>query len=158
MITAGNRRLFFPLLCLIASLGVVFGAEDEKAVESGSSNSTSSPFNMPMKAGSGFNQGGGSAFQILGSVAIIFVIGGAGLAVLYQRGFVGGIRGGGKQKRLQIEETRMLGHRQYLVVAEYDGKKMLLGVCPGRIDYLCPLDFGGEGEPKFSIKETEVSV
>ncbi len=42
-------------------------------------------------------------------------------------------------RKLIISETRMLGNRQFLVVAEYEGKKMLLGVCPGRIDYLTPL-------------------
>lgn len=43
-------------------------------------------------------------------------------------------------KKLSIDETRSLGSRQYLVVASYEGKKMLLGVCPGRIDLLTPLD------------------
>ena len=40
---------------------------------------------------------------------------------------------------LAIEETRSLGNRQYLVVASYEDKKFLLGVCPGRIDHLAPL-------------------
>ncbi len=43
-------------------------------------------------------------------------------------------------KKLSIDETRSLGSRQYLVVASYEGKKMLLGVCPGRIDLLTPLN------------------
>ena len=47
-------------------------------------------------------------------------------------------------RKLEISETRMLGNRQFLVVAEYEGKRMLIGVCPGRIDYLCNL---GEAEP-----------
>ena len=47
----------------------------------------------------------------------------------------------GKDMRaLAVEETRSLGNRQYLVVASYEGKKFLLGVCPGRIDMLSPLD------------------
>jgi flagellar biosynthetic protein FliO len=41
--------------------------------------------------------------------------------------------------KLRVLETRLLGNRQFLVVVEYDGAKMLLGVCPGRIDYLTPL-------------------
>lgn len=66
---------------------------------------------------------------------------GAAVVVLNRGGWFGGIRSGGKAvRKLQIEETRMLGHRQYLVVAEYEGRRMMLGVCPGRIDYLCPLD------------------
>lgn len=48
-------------------------------------------------------------------------------------------------RKLEISETRMLGNRQFLVVAEYEGKKMLIGVCPGRIDYLCNLN-GSEGD------------
>lgn len=52
-----------------------------------------------------------------------------------------GIRGpGGKVSRLTIAESRSLGSRQYLVVADYDGKKFLLGVCPGSIEMLTPLD------------------
>ena len=42
-------------------------------------------------------------------------------------------------RKLAIEETRSLGSRQYLVVASYEGQKLLLGVCPGRIDLLTPL-------------------
>jgi flagellar protein FliO/FliZ len=40
---------------------------------------------------------------------------------------------------LAVDETRPLGNRQYLVVASYEGKKFLLGVCPGRIELLSPL-------------------
>jgi flagellar biogenesis protein FliO len=41
--------------------------------------------------------------------------------------------------KLQVLETKGLGNRQFLVVAEYEDAKMLLAVCPGRIDYLTPL-------------------
>ncbi len=43
------------------------------------------------------------------------------------------------ERKLVISETRVLGNRQFLIVAEYESRKMLLGVCPGRIDYLCTL-------------------
>ncbi len=46
-------------------------------------------------------------------------------------------------RKLAIAETRSLGNRQYLVVADYGGRKFLLGVCPGRIEMLTPL---GEGD------------
>ena len=39
-----------------------------------------------------------------------------------------------------MAETRPLGNRQYLVVAAYDEKRYLLGVCPGRIELLAPLE------------------
>jgi len=42
-------------------------------------------------------------------------------------------------RKLAVTETRSLGNRQYLVVADYEGRKFLLGVCPGRIDMLAPL-------------------
>jgi len=48
---------------------------------------------------------------------------------------------------LAVDETRPLGNRQYLVVASYDGRKFLLGVCPGRIDLLSPLDEAARREP-----------
>jgi flagellar protein FliO/FliZ len=43
-------------------------------------------------------------------------------------------------RALAVDETRSLGNRQFLVVASYEGKKFLLGVCPGRIEMLTPLD------------------
>ena len=49
-------------------------------------------------------------------------------------------------RKLAVEETRSLGSRQYLVVASYEGKKLLLGVCPGRIDLLTTLESRGAGE------------
>lgn len=60
-------------------------------------------------------------------------------------------KGGKSAKKLVISEARTLGNRQFLVVAEYEEKKMLLGVCPGRIDYLATL---GGGDDAFS-KELE---
>jgi flagellar protein FliO/FliZ len=47
-------------------------------------------------------------------------------------------------RKLAIAETKSLGNRQFLVVATYEDRKFLLGVCPGRIDLLTPL----EGETK----------
>ena len=47
---------------------------------------------------------------------------------------------GREARKLAVTESRSLGNRQYLVVADYDGRKFLLGVCPGRIDLLSPLD------------------
>jgi flagellar protein FliO/FliZ len=51
-----------------------------------------------------------------------------------------GVPAGRDLRALAVDETRSLGNRQYLVVASYEGKKFLLGVCPGRIDMLAPLD------------------
>lgn len=50
-------------------------------------------------------------------------------------------------RRLVIEETRSLGNRQYLIVAAYEEKKLLLGVTPGRIRLLCDLPTDKEPAP-----------
>ena len=51
-------------------------------------------------------------------------------------------------RKLNVAETRMLGNRQFLVMAEYEGRKMLLGVCPGRIELLS--DLGGKTDEPFA--------
>ena len=68
------------------------------------------------------------------------------LAGLYftRTGFAAMPRKGKGERKLQISETRSLGNRQFLIVAEYENRKMLLGVCPGRIDYLSTLSGGGD--------------
>lgn len=48
-------------------------------------------------------------------------------------------------RKLTVSESRSLGNRQFLVVVEYESERMLLGVTPGKIDYLCPLR-GPQGE------------
>jgi flagellar protein FliO/FliZ len=64
-------------------------------------------------------------------------------------GALAGLRGGVRAPRnLVVEETRSLGNRQYLVVASYQDKKFLLGVCQGRIDLLSPLHEGGTAPEK----------
>ena len=68
----------------------------------------------------------------------VILLGGAG-AWLYMRGRKIQISGRVVRK-LVIDETKSLGCRQYLVVASYEGRKFMLGVCPGRIDMLTPLD------------------
>ncbi len=45
-------------------------------------------------------------------------------------------------RKLVVSESRSLGNRQFLVVVEYENERILLGVTPGKIDYLCPLPMG----------------
>jgi flagellar protein FliO/FliZ len=87
-----------------------------------------------------------SGISITGTVFIV-ALAGAG-AWLWWRGRRGA-RGSGLHgdRRLALAETRPLGNRQYLVVASYDGRKFLLGVCPGRIEMLAPLDPGPPPSP-----------
>ena len=46
----------------------------------------------------------------------------------------------GLSGKLVINETKSLGSKQYLVVASYGSQKFLLGVCPGKINLLTPLN------------------
>lgn len=89
---------------------------------------------------------GAGAMQTLGYIVAILLFLCAGMILFYRGNVLGGWRSGARgARKLQVEETRALGQRQFLAVVDYEGRKMLLGVCPGRIDYLCPLD-GGEGD------------
>ncbi len=74
------------------------------------------------------------AIGYLGAFGLL--LGGAWLVL--KRGGIARPFGKG-EGRLRVLETRMLGNRQVLMVVEYDDAKLLLGVCPGRIDYLTPL-------------------
>lgn len=47
---------------------------------------------------------------------------------------------GSQDRKLQILEMRPLGNKQFLIVVAYEDTRILLGVTPGKIDYLCPLD------------------
>ncbi|MGH7943413.1 MAG: FliO/MopB family protein [Opitutaceae bacterium] len=49
------------------------------------------------------------------------------------------VSAGNDIRALAIDETRSLGNRQYLVVASHQGKRFLLGVCPGQISFLSAL-------------------
>lgn len=66
-------------------------------------------------------------------------------------GFNSLLRRGKGERKLVISEARTLGNRQFLVVAEYENRKMLLGVCPGRIDYLSTLS--ASSDDTFAIPE-----
>jgi flagellar protein FliO/FliZ len=82
---------------------------------------------------------------------LVLALGAAGGWLLWQRarggaaGSFGGNSGSGAS--LHVSETRSLGNRQFLVVANYADRKFLLGVCPGRIDLLAPLDGAGTSAP-----------
>ena len=88
----------------------------------------------------------GSFIQMFGYAVAILMIVGAVIVFFMRSGGLIGLRMGAKSARkLHLQETWMLGHKQFLAVVEYEGRKMLLGVCPGRIDYLCPLEGNEDG-------------
>jgi flagellar protein FliO/FliZ len=74
---------------------------------------------------------------VLYFVALVALAGG-GLFLLKRGLPLRGLRNG--ENQLNLLETKMLGNRQFLVVVKYEDSKMLLGVGPGQIQYLCPLD------------------
>ena len=54
-----------------------------------------------------------------------------------------------EERKLQVLEMRPLGNRQFLIVVAYEDTRMLLGVTPGKIDYLCALDTPATPDPDF---------
>jgi len=89
-------------------------------------------------------QFGGSMWQIAAYLTglVVLIVGGMWL----MRSGLPSMQRSKGERKLNISETRGLGARQFLVVAEYENRKMLIGVCPGRIDYLCTLS---GAEPEF---------
>ena len=92
----------------------------------------------PAEAPASVTQAGSNSSLYL---AVVLLAGAGGWWLwLKRRGGVRSALAGGAH--LKIAESKSLGSRQYLVVADYDGKKFLLGVCPGSIELLTPLDDG----------------
>ncbi len=96
--------------------------------------------------------------MLLSTLGYLLVLSGFAVAIwfCFKRGL---LRKGSKNmgNKLNVLESRMLGNRQFLMVVEYEDNKVLLGVGPGKIDYLTSLsgyrnDFPTL-EPQFSNKE-----
>jgi len=87
----------------------------------------------------------GSSRSAVMVVAIILAAAGGWVLVQRRRGAPLVSRG---TRKLQLEETRPLGNRQYLVVANYDGRKFLLGVTTGQIQMLAQLEGAPVAETK----------
>ncbi len=56
-----------------------------------------------------------------------------------------------EERKLNVLEMRPLGSKQFLVVIGYEDTRMLLGVTPGKIDYLCTLDSPSGANRDFSV-------
>ena len=87
-------------------------------------------------------ENGASSNQLVVYFVVLIALAGGGLYVLKRGLPMRGARTG--ENRLHLLETKILGNRQFLVVVKYQDNKMLLGVGPGRIQYLCPLDSAEE--------------
>ncbi|EDY82773.1 hypothetical protein VDG1235_2396 [Verrucomicrobiia bacterium DG1235] len=68
---------------------------------------------------------------IIGALAVV-------VWYLFKRGLIRKPFAKGEGK-LKVAETRMLGNRQFISVIEYEDQKILIGVGPGKIDYLTTL-------------------
>ena len=117
------RAVFLAIALVCAARAVA--AEDDKVFVPGASRAES-----PAKA----------AGASVGSMTLVLglALAGAGGWMVWRNRR--GTPVGRDLRALAIDETRSLGNRQYLVVASYEGRKFLIGVCPGRIDMLAPLD------------------
>ncbi len=92
----------------------------------------------------------GLAFTVFGCLLIVGAII-AVIWILFKRGVIrkpfANVEG-----KLKVAETRMLGNRQFIMVVEYEEQKILLGVGPGKIDYLTSL---GSYRSEFPAVEQE---
>ncbi len=114
-----------PLALLAFAAAPARAVDDTKVIYPKSAASPATPAADP---GAGLG-----ATTVLGAI----VLAGAGAWMLWRSRSV---KISGRDVRsLAIDETRSLGNRQFLVVASYEGRKFLLGVCPGRIDLLSSL-------------------
>lgn len=143
-----------PLLGLILSLlGCAVLRAAPAAPSSATAGSLDSSTVLVPRGGAlpgGHEAGGGGPGGTSAMIAVV-LLGVAGGWMLWLKVRRTNPIGGGGQK-LQIEETRSLGNRQFLVVAAYQNRKFLLGVCPGKIDLLSPLDGDPAAErPKFPL-------
>ncbi len=123
--------LLLGLLCLAPI--VLAAAEKPAAVAPGD---VIYPRSAAAAVGTGADSGHGYSAVL---IAALLMAGAGGWLFWRGRTAPGGVAA---LRKLAIAETKSLGNRQYLVVATYEDKKYLLGVCPGRIDLLTPLDRG----------------
>lgn len=126
LILAVFRKRSWAMLAACAMCAVVEAADENRVIFPGATPAESTPLT---------NTSG--SFHSMSLFLGLALAGAGGWMVWRNRQ---GKPVGRELRALSIDETRSLGSRQYLVVASYEGKKFLLGVCPGRIDLLSPLD------------------
>jgi len=146
-LTSVTRWLLVVIGCAILAMAqpMSAAAPDVSAPETHSADLIIYPKGSPDRPGSsveGKPSDSGHGYILV----IALVLAAAGAWVLIQRRQGAPLVSRGPRK-LQLEETRPLGNRQYLVVANYDGKKFLLGVTTGQIQMLAQLE-DGAGEAK----------
>jgi len=132
--------LVSPLWVRAQEAGVISGGTVVASAGSIATSVATSVATSPLTGGA-TTIAGGNGISILGYILTVLVLAVAAVALLLRGGFFGIFTGAAKtERKLHIEESRSLGHRQHLVVASYEGRRFLLGVCPGSIEYLSGLD------------------
>lgn len=101
---------------------------------------------------SGESASSGALITIIGYAVIL---GAVGVVVwyLFKSGFMRKSFAKGEGK-LKVSETRMLGNRQFISVVEYGSQKILIGVGPGKIDYLTTLQNSNGDFPELEVSES----
>jgi flagellar protein FliO/FliZ len=138
-LTSVTRWLLVVIGCAVLAMAQPMSAASPEAPATGDTRPKDViiyPKNTPTPDRPATAPEGDSSRSLILVVALLLAAGGAWLMLQKRKAGPAGGRG----RKLQIDETRPLGNRQYLVVADYAGKKFLLGVAPGRIQMLAPLD------------------
>lgn len=65
---------------------------------------------------------------------------------------------GGNSRLLRIQESCMVGTRQFMVVAAYGNERVLVGVSPGKIEFLCKLNAGEKAAPPPGEPRDDASI
>ena len=135
--TSVTRWLLVVIGCVVLATAQPMSAAAEETQPERSSGLVIYPKGSSEKLGAtGPKKESGSGSYVM---VVALLLAAAGGWVLFQRRQGANLVSRGPRK-LQIEETRPLGNRQYLVVANYEGRKMLLGVTTGHIQLLTHLE------------------
>lgn len=162
------RAILLGLICWLAAAASLPAAEDRIAsgqlIGGGgdSSRAAAGDASEPSEElGSQLFASEGSSLVGIGlNVAgFVLILGGFAVAgwYLFRKGFLRK-PGGMSEGKLKVVENRMLGNRQYLMVVEYEESKILLGVGPGKIDYLTTLGSLKGNFPPIEPQAVEKSV
>lgn len=139
--TDALRRLPMVIGCVVLATAQPMSAFAEPAAPEPAPDTVIYPKGSPERqadASDAAHKTGGPGNTWL-AVALLGALVGGWLVIKRRAAGGAGILGNRSTHKLQIDETRSLGNRQYLVVASYDGRKFLLGVTPGQIQMLAPL-------------------
>lgn len=146
-----KAKRFFLLALLIVTPSVLVAEESEKVP----TEVVAEEAVAPVKDSYDF-----STAELIGRIIIylgLLVAIGASVSFFFKRGKL--FRPMSKEgQKLVVKETHVLGNKQFLVVVEYDGQKIMLGVGPGMINKLCYLNNSSNTEDQLegSLPSNEI--